>query len=338
MSVQNETGTEIVGYILAGGKNSRMGGIKKVTLEYRGETFGRRISMAMEDLPEIYLSVENCQWYDSLGFPMIEDQFDGIGPIGGICSGLRECRCQALLVAACDMPFLDKQTVRKLLDGYRDNKRRSKSEENSGIVVAQTGERVHPLLGIYPKTVLPVLESQIARGNYRMMDILRTAGYTAVLLEEKTMAATNVNSTEEYRRLVAREPFMFAINGYKNTGKTTLMTKVIAELTGRGYKVAVIKHDGHDFESDVPGTDSWRHQKAGAYGTAVYSGQRFMIAKECCDMDEKKLAQAFPEADIILIEGLKNCSYPHYTCSYPQQLPIAAEELADEIERLWKER
>ncbi|MDO4556353.1 MAG: molybdopterin-guanine dinucleotide biosynthesis protein B, partial [Lachnospiraceae bacterium] len=56
-------------------------------------------------------------------------------------------------------------------------------------------------------------------------------------------------------------PFVFAVSGYKNSGKTTLLTHLIEELTERGYKVAVIKHDGHDFESDVPGTDSWRHQK-----------------------------------------------------------------------------
>ena len=59
-------------------------------------------------------------------------------------------------------------------------------------------------------------------------------------------------------------PFIFAISGYKNSGKTTLITKLIPELKQRGYRVAVIKHDGHDFEADVPGTDSYRHQKAGA--------------------------------------------------------------------------
>ena len=44
-------------------------------------------------------------------------------------------------------------------------------------------------------------------------------------------------------------PFIFAISGYKNSGKTTLITKLIPELKQRGYRVAVIKHDGHDFEA-----------------------------------------------------------------------------------------
>ena len=106
-------------------------------------------------------------------------------------------------------------------------------------------------------------------------------------------------------RKVGRKPFVFAVSGYKNTGKTTLLAGLIPELRERGYKVAVIKHDGHDFESDVPGTDSYCFQKAGAYGTAVYSSRRMMVTKEYYEPDEKLLMEAFGEADIILIEGLK---------------------------------
>lgn len=133
-------------------------------------------------------------------------------------------------------------------------------------------------------------------------------------------------------------PFFYCISGYKNSGKTTLLTKLIPELKRRGLKIAVIKHDGHDFESDVPGTDSWKHQQAGAYGTAVFSGKRILITKllEEEQLDEKQLANAFPEADIILIEGLKNSSYPKYICNYPESEPIAVDQLADQIEDLWR--
>lgn len=135
-------------------------------------------------------------------------------------------------------------------------------------------------------------------------------------------------------RKVGRKPFVFAVSGYKNTGKTTLLAGLIPELRERGYKVAVIKHDGHDFESDVPGTDSYCFQKAGAYGTAVYSSRRLMVTKEYDEPDEKLLMEAFGEADIILIEGLKNSSYPKYMCDYPRKMPISPKELADQIEAL----
>lgn len=96
--------------------------------------------------------------------------------------------------------------------------------------------------------------------------------------------------------------------------------------------MAVIKHDGHDFDSDVPGTDSYRFQKAGAYGTAVYSSRRLMVIREYKEPDEKMLMEAFGDADIILIEGLKHSSYPKYVCAYPQEEPISVRELADRIE------
>lgn len=99
-----------------------------------------------------------------------------------------------------------------------------------------------------------------------------------------------------------------AICGVKNSGKTTLIEKLIPILTGRGLKVAYIKHDGHDFECDVEGTDSYRMSGAGAYGTAVYSGNRFFIHKKISDTECETMISMFPETDVILIEGLKDSS------------------------------
>lgn len=259
----------------------------------------------------------------SLGLAQIPDRYGHIGPIGGIASGLRQCDADALFVAACDMPFIDRAAVERMLELFR---------QNPGVIVAAAGERVHPLFGIYPRTVLPVLEEQIKKGDYRMMDVLEEVPHETVDFGQAAKTLQNINTTEQYGRLTGgKKPVIFAVSGYKNTGKTTLITRVLPVLTARGYKVAVIKHDGHDFESDVPGTDSYRHQKAGAYGTAVFSANRLMIAKEVKEIDETRLFAAFPEADILLIEGLKNSPYPKYVCNYPAQEPISPEELADRI-------
>ncbi len=131
-----------------------------------------------------------------------------------------------------------------------------------------------------------------------------------------------------------KEQVVFAISGYKNSGKTTLTVKLVERLTQMGYRVATIKHDGHDFEPDVPGTDSYRHRKAGAYGSAVFSGNRWMVTKEQpMDLEEKKideqdLMQMFPEADIILLEGFKQSSWPKYFCRYPEEIPDEEEALS----------
>lgn len=103
---------------------------------------------------------------------------------------------------------------------------------------------------------------------------------------------------------------IICVCGRKNMGKTTLIENLIKEFTDRGYKVAAIKHDGHDFEPDVEGTDSFRFAKAGAYGTAVFSKNRVMMIKQIQEIREDLIFSFYPDADFILVEGLKNSSYP----------------------------
>lgn len=106
---------------------------------------------------------------------------------------------------------------------------------------------------------------------------------------------------------------VFAISGVKNSGKTTLITQLLPILSAQGIHTAVVKHDGHDFDADVPGTDTYRHLGAGAYGTAVFSASKYMLVKKTpskADIypDEAQFRDWFPEADLILLEGFK--SYP----------------------------
>ena len=105
------------------------------------------------------------------------------------------------------------------------------------------------------------------------------------------------------------KPIIAAVSGVKNSGKTTLMEKLIRELSGRGLQVAAAKHDGHDFSPDVPGTDSWRYGQAGACGYAIYSPQRYQLVRRA-QVDERDFFSAFPEADVILLEGFKDRAYP----------------------------
>lgn len=316
---------KLAGYILAGGENRRMDGKKKLFLEYGGESFCRHILCAFHNqgFSEIYLSVEAQAPYEQTGLPLVVDAYPGAGPLGGLCTGLKMCPEEALFTVACDMPCINSKSVENMVRAF---------QQHGGVVVAQAGGRLQPLFAIYPKTVLPVLESMIQKKDYRMTELLAHVGYTAVLFSEDSIFQ-NINTPEEYRRLT-KQPFVFAVSGFKNTGKTTLITRLVPELIRRGHQVAVIKHDGHDFTPDVPGTDSFRHQTAGAYGTAVYSKHRFMVTKPWTHEDVHFLIQMFPEADIILIEGLKNSSYPKYVCNYPQEALAEAPALADEIERL----
>ncbi len=104
--------------------------------------------------------------------------------------------------------------------------------------------------------------------------------------------------------------FVFCVCGVKNSGKTTLITKLVPLLQKCGLRCAVIKHDGHDFEPDVPGTDTYRFLAAGAAGTAVYSDTKYMMTRNVSSDPFPELAVRFADMDLILVEGRKESTFP----------------------------
>ena len=108
-----------------------------------------------------------------------------------------------------------------------------------------------------------------------------------------------------------KRPAVLAVSGLHNSGKTTLLEKLLPALRSRGLKVGIIKHDGHDFTPDVPGTDSYRLREAGAEGVAVYSGQRYLLT-EMFRLTEQDLLALFERHgyDLVLLEGFKDSGWP----------------------------
>ncbi len=98
-----------------------------------------------------------------------------------------------------------------------------------------------------------------------------------------------------------------SIVGKSDSGKTTLIEKLIPELNARGYSVGTIKHDAHSFEIDKEGKDSWRHGKAGARVVVISSSTKMAVMKK---VDSEQSLDALGgyldgEVDIILTEGYK---------------------------------
>ena len=106
-----------------------------------------------------------------------------------------------------------------------------------------------------------------------------------------------------------KRPAVLAVSGLHNSGKTTLLEKLLPALRSRGLKVGIIKHDGHDFTPDVPGTDSFRMRQAGADGVAVYSGHQWMVVRPQPGSLEA-LIGLFADCDLVLLEGQKASPYP----------------------------
>ena len=106
-------------------------------------------------------------------------------------------------------------------------------------------------------------------------------------------------------------PPIISVVGFSGAGKTTLMEKLIGELTHRGYRVGSIKHDVHGFEMDKPGKDSWRHKQAGACTTLISSPYQIgMVMDVDHDHHPDELKKFFTNVNVILTEGYKQQRRP----------------------------
>jgi molybdopterin-guanine dinucleotide biosynthesis protein B len=103
-----------------------------------------------------------------------------------------------------------------------------------------------------------------------------------------------------------------SIVGESETGKTTLIEKIIPALAGRGYRVATIKHHAHGFEIDHEGKDSWRHKQAGACTTVLSSPCRVAVVEDVeKDHEIAELRDIYiRNVDLVLTEGFKKNRYP----------------------------
>ena len=101
--------------------------------------------------------------------------------------------------------------------------------------------------------------------------------------------------------------------GRSNSGKTTLIERVIPELVKAGYRVATVKHAGHGFDLDTEGKDSWRHKRAGASSVVVVSkGSLALFADVSDQLKVEEVRDRFLDNsyDLIIAEGWKSEGYP----------------------------
>ena len=106
---------------------------------------------------------------------------------------------------------------------------------------------------------------------------------------------------------------IFGVTGWKNSGKTGLMERLITEFTARGLSVSSIKHAHHSFDIDHPGRDSYRHRDAGARQVLLASRNRWALMHELRDEDEPTLSDLLKQlspVDLVLIEGYKRDRHP----------------------------
>ena len=120
--------------------------------------------------------------------------------------------------------------------------------------------------------------------------------------------------------------------GRSNSGKTTLIERVIPELVRAGYKVATVKHAGHGFDLDTEGKDSWRHKQAGASAVVIISKSSLAMFADVSDhMNVEDVREHYLDSsyDLILAEGWRSEGYPKIVVVRDQigEVPVSQDGL-----------
>lgn len=181
--------------ILAGGKGRRMGGANKALLQLQQQTFLSRLENALSDFDEKLISLQDASWLGDSPFLPVFDQVTDRGPMEGLRCSLSLCRSDALLVVACDMPLFSGKLAKAMLQA---------GEGFDAVICQDRAGRIHPLCGIYSKQCLPAIESMIARGNYKITDIMKAVPSLIFSLETSVfsdMLLSNINTPEALEAL-----------------------------------------------------------------------------------------------------------------------------------------
>ena len=310
--------------ILLGGHSSRMGGKPKFLLkDGKGQSYLKRQIKALEKADRIYLSAADAAqlaliqnvYKDKDCYGLI-DVVKDCGPLGGLYTVLQQLKDEDewIFATACDVPELTESMVGSLIqmsaDAYEQGYDCMAYQDSRG--------RIHPLCGLYRPSLLPAIQQMLRYKDYKMMHLLIRSRCLIVSSAEIGIPDTcfvNINTPEAYERWkntslnMPKEQKILCICGIKNSGKTTYIEKLLKEIKSHGKSAAVIKHDGHDFEGDRPGTDTYRYHQAGAAATAIFSKNRYMINADE-EIDLQQLINGFSDVDVILVEGMKQSELP----------------------------
>jgi molybdopterin-guanine dinucleotide biosynthesis protein A len=176
------------GFVLAGGRSSRMGR-DKALLPYRGTTLLQHVARAVQEAVGTLALIGDPVRYSSLGYPVYRDKLPRCGPLGGIYTALSISSTDWNVVVACDMPGISVDVLRALLDS---------ASESGGSCVTAVGPQgePEPLCAVYHQRCLPVLVRAIREKRFRMRDLVAELGAQAKLVDAAAIA--NVNTPTEW--------------------------------------------------------------------------------------------------------------------------------------------
>ena len=293
----------ISGALLAGGKSLRMQSDKATLVVDDDTLFSRGLRALQAVCNDVHIAGERCD-LASPTIPSYADKFPG-SSLGGLHTAIYHAANDWVCVLPCDLPFPSPRLLKTLL----------LHREEHDAVIPRTPHGSEPLIACYHKRVLPIIEQQIAAGNMRLTSLLDLLNVSYLDPTELPTgwkrALCNLNSRDDLARLNGPTPVLTFV-AHSGTGKTTLVEKIIAEMTQRGWTIGALKHDAHRFEIDKPGKDSWRFAQAGAAITSISSDEKSAVIHqhELPPTLDQILAPFNGQVDIVITEGFKQSTLP----------------------------
>lgn len=316
--------------LLAGGMSTRMGEDKAFASFSGGTLLEWMRDRTAHLFPQVFVVTKDAFRFHDLGLPVVNDAIAEGGSAVGVYTAVLASPTERVICMACDMPFVPARLLRELAE----------KSEGYDVFVPKHGQYMQPLCAVYSKRTLDAYRKFILSGGRRIFDIYPdlNTGFLDVgdgRFGDPDKIFANVNTPQELEAarqavidgpegcLAALRPEIRAFMndsplpvvsfiGKKKSGKTTVVMGVLGELLRRGYRVAVIKHDTHGFDVDVPGTDSYKIREAGAAVVGISSPDKYVWIAGT--EDERPLGELVRQIrepiDLVITEGFKKQNAP----------------------------
>lgn len=181
---------KVAAAILAGGRGKRLGNIDKGLVRVGGQPIvARQLAVLQPLVAERLIVAGDPAPYKDFGARLVVDLHPGGGPLSGIEAALSASDADALLVFACDLPFLDAALVTALRDA-----------EPAEAVVARLDGKAQPLAARYARSILPTVKRRLSRDQLRMLDLVGAVDPRWLDFPADTRALFNVNTPADLAR------------------------------------------------------------------------------------------------------------------------------------------
>lgn len=146
--------------ILAGGNSSRMGEDKGLML-VDGKPMIKHVIDIAKGVVENIIIISNNKEYDKFGYPVIQDEVKGKGPLGGIYTGLMHSKTQLSLVLSCDIPYVNASLLNLLIS----------HSEDADITIPRKDDITHQLMGVFSKRCLITFKNALDDDKLKLITV-----------------------------------------------------------------------------------------------------------------------------------------------------------------------